>query len=166
MTVDVSLRSARPEDLAPLCELYCRSVRCNPDGFIQDLSFHGCLIEKCREWRSGGGDLVVARHGGEVVGLCGLAPCGAACAELCKLHVSGHMQGHGVGRQLAEHVIAEAAGRFREIELHVTASQQAAIGLYRRLGFRETHRSVYRTIVFGVEAAFDTIYMRLPLHEG
>jgi ribosomal protein S18 acetylase RimI-like enzyme len=53
---------------------------------------------------------------------------------------------------------AREAG-FSEIELHVTATQTAAIALYRLLGFRETGRNLFTASVFGELVSFDTIYM-------
>lgn len=164
MNAAVEIRSAQQADFEPLCELYCHSVRCNPHGFIQDLAFHGCLREKVKRWREAGGDMLVARLDGEIAGLGGLAPHSLRRAELCKLHVGSGHQGRGIGRLLASSLIAHAENNgFSEIELHVTASQHAALSLYRKLGFQETRRAMYRTVVFNAEAAFDTIYMQMQL---
>src|SRR5262249_35075598 len=74
MIAGVIIRSAAREDFEPLSALYQRSVRSNPDGFVQDLSFHGCLTCKAREWCLRGGGLYVAIAGGAVIGLGALAP--------------------------------------------------------------------------------------------
>jgi ribosomal protein S18 acetylase RimI-like enzyme len=160
----VKLRSAGPSDFEPLYELYRNSVKCNPRGFIQDLAFHGCLIEKMLGWRRAGGDLLVATDGDKVVGLGGLAPQNARSAELCKLHVDPRWQGRGIGRRIAIELIECARGvGFSEVELHVTATQSAAIALYRSLGFREMDRKFFTTTVLGATASFDTIYMAFAL---
>jgi ribosomal protein S18 acetylase RimI-like enzyme len=164
---DVTIRSAEAGDFEGLFELYCHSVKCNPEGFIQDLAFHGSIIQKGQQWREAGGDLLVAILNGKVAGLGGLAPQNARCAELCKLHVDPAWQGRGIGRHLALALMQHACDAgFAEVELHVTATQTAALALYRSLGFRETGRKIFTTMVFGAAAAFDTIYMKRPLGTG
>lgn len=160
----VAIRSARANDFDQLCELYRRSVRCNPHGFIQDLAFHGCLAEKISTCRKAGGDFLVAVTRDKVVGLGALAPQAARSAELCKLHVDRRWQRRGIGRLIAIDLVEHAhRGGFSEVELHVTATQTAAITLYCSLGFRETRRELFTTVVFGASVSFDTIYMTLGL---
>jgi ribosomal protein S18 acetylase RimI-like enzyme len=164
MTIAVIIRSAAAEDFDPLCDLYCRSIKCNPNGFVQDLAFHGCLIQRTKEWREAGGDMLVACVNGKLAGLGGLAPQDGLRAELCKLHVDPECQGRGIGRLLATELISLAAkAGFPEVVLHVTATQTAAITLYRCLGFRETGREEFKAGVFGVPVSFDTIYMSLAV---
>jgi len=167
MMTDVTIRSATPKDFQSLSEVYERSIKSNPHGFIQDLSFHGCLIKKIKLWRMGGGDVLVAAFGAKVVGLGALAPQNERGAELCKLHVDRECQGRGIGRLIATDLIecARKSG-FSHVELHVTATQKAAIRLYRRLSFRETGRKLFKATVFGAEALFDTIYMSLTLADS
>ena len=164
MKVGVTIRSADPNDFEALCGLYRDSIKCNPRGFIQDLTFHGCLMEKIPVWRRGGGDCLIASLGNKLVGLGGLAPQNQRSAELCKLHVDSEWQGRGVGRLIATELV-ERARRigFSEVELHVTATQTVAIALYWSLGFQEMRRKIFTTTVFGAPASFDTIYMNLTL---
>jgi ribosomal protein S18 acetylase RimI-like enzyme len=160
MTSGIKIRSADWEDFGPVCDLYGQSVKSNPKGFIQDLTFHGCLIQKMQHWREIGGDMLVAIAGGGLVGFGALAPEEGGRAELCKLHVDSKWQGQGIGRLLATGLISHACkAGFSAIELHVTATQTAAIALYRHLGFRETGRKLFTTSVFGEPVLFDTIYM-------
>jgi ribosomal protein S18 acetylase RimI-like enzyme len=156
----VAICSAGANDFDQICELYRRSIGRNPHGFIQDLTFHGCLTEKISTWRKAGGDFLVAIGRDKVVGIGGLAPQTARSAELCKLHVDPRWQRRGIGRLIAIELVESArrAG-FSEIELHVTVTQAAAVALYRRLGFRETSRKLFTTVVFGAVVSFDTIYM-------
>jgi N-acetylglutamate synthase-like GNAT family acetyltransferase len=90
-----------------------------------------------------------------VVGVGGLAPQNARSAELCKLHVDPGWQRQGVGRLIAIELVERArrAG-FREVELHVTATQTAAIALYCSLGFREMSRKLFTTVVFWCSSVF------------
>jgi len=164
MTAGIAIRPAGPNDFEPLGELYRHSIQRNPRGFIQDLTFHGCLIEDILTWRRTGGDFLVASSGDKLVGLGGLAPQNPRLAELCKLHVDSEWQGRGIGRRIAIELV-ECARRvdFSEVELHVTATQKAAIALYWSLGFRETDRKLFTATVFGALTSFDTIYMNLAL---
>jgi GNAT superfamily N-acetyltransferase len=164
MNTSIIIRPAQEEDYKPLCALYCESVRCNRDGFIQDLAFHGCLITKMLLWREKGGDMLIAREGGEVIGMGALAPDDDGLIELCKLHVDASRQGRGIGRLMVQRLIALAAERgFPAMKLHVTKTQSAAIGLYRSLGFRHTHEELFETVVFDKPATFPTAHMRLAL---
>lgn len=165
MVTKIEVRSAVEADFNPLCALYCNSVKCNPQGFIQDLNFHGCMIAKTRAWRAGGGDTLVALGDGRVVGMGALAPSGSGKAELCKLHVDEALQGKGIGKLLCKHLITRAAALgFSEVELHVTVTQKAALRLYERLGFRPVKQEIFTTTVFGERTTFDTLFMHLPLH--
>lgn len=152
------------DDHAPVCELYCKSVKCNLSGFIQDIDFHGCLVSRTRKWREKGGDLLVGHIDDAVVSLGALAPHSEAVVELCKLHVDPLWQGHGFGRQMTERLISLARMRgFSETVLHVTVTQNAAINLYRSLGFEPVKQVMFQTSVFGKPVAFDTLHMRLAL---
>jgi ribosomal protein S18 acetylase RimI-like enzyme len=164
MTGDIAIRSAEEADFVPLCQLYCKSVRCNPNGFIQDLNYHGCLIAKTRSWRDAGGDMMVGIHDGRVIALGGLAPHDRTHVELCKLHVDEAMQGRGLGRRMTEHLIDLAHQRgFTEVILHVTTTQKAAIRLYHSIGFEPVKREVFETTVLDEHVAYDTLHMRLPI---
>lgn len=164
MSGDMVIRPVTSEDFDVVRSLYRRSIKSNQNGFIQDLSFHGCIIQKMQNWREAGGDLLVAVIDGSIAGFGGLAPQERGRVELCKLHVDSRWQRRGIGRLLATRLISHAwkAG-FSEIELHVTATQTAAIALYRLLGFRETRRSLFTTRVFGEPVSFDTIHMSIAI---
>jgi ribosomal protein S18 acetylase RimI-like enzyme len=164
MTGDILIRSAEDADFAPLCALYCESVRCNPAGFIQDLDYHGCLIAKTRAWREAGGDMLVGVHDRQVVALGGLAPHSDTHVELCKLHVNEAMQGRGLGRLMTEHLIDLAHQRgFSEVILHVTTTQTAAVCLYQSIGFQPVKQEVFETTILDERVAYDTLHMRLPI---
>jgi ribosomal protein S18 acetylase RimI-like enzyme len=165
MSHDIIIRPATDEDFAPLCALYCQSVKCNPNGFIQDLNYHGCLIAKTREWRKGGGDMLVAHEGDTLIAMGGLAPEASGGLELCKLHVDAAWQGRGLGRLLTVRLIALAETRgFTDVKLHVTITQEPAINLYRSMGFMPVKKEIFQTTVFGEPATFDTLHMYLPIH--
>jgi GNAT superfamily N-acetyltransferase len=164
MSSGIIIRSAAEEDFDLIRDLYDRSIRSNPKGFIQDLTFHGCLIQKMQHWRDAGGDLLVAIAGGGLAGFGGLSPEVGGRVELCKLHVDSKWQRRGIGRLLATGLIRHACeAGFSKIVLHVTSTQTAAIALYQDLGFCEIGQKLFTVSVFGEPALFNTIYMSLGI---
>jgi ribosomal protein S18 acetylase RimI-like enzyme len=160
----IAIRPVVRTDYEAIERLYARSVKSNPDGFIQDLSYHGRLTSKVRPWREDGGEFFVANLNGSLAGFGALARRSTVMGELCKLHVGEEFQGRGIGRLLSMALISHARMRgFAEVSLHVTATQSPAVALYRRLGFQETGRELVTIDVFGKSATFDTIYMIYPL---
>ena len=83
-----------------------------------------------------GGAIVFAMLGEEVVGTCALMPDSPDVYELTKMAVTRKHQGLGLGRKLAEAVIAEfkrRGGRTLFLESH--HKLQAALALYGTMGF-------------------------------
>ncbi len=146
--------------------LFARSVRANPEGFIQDLAFHGPIFALLRGFATSGGAAEVLRlHAdGPVIGMGALRATAPGAAELCKLHLDSAFHGLGLGRLLAERLLTRAKhlGR-RRLDLHVTATQRAAISLYLRLGFTVTERRPCPVVVYGKEVVFETLFMSLEL---
>lgn len=159
---------------APPCEsdrpgieaLYARSVRANPEGFIQDLAFHGPIFALLSEFATSGGAAEILRlHAdGPVIGMGALRVTAPGTAELCKLHLDSAFHRLGLGRRLTERLLTQARrlGR-RRIDLHVTATQRAAISLYLRLGFTVTEIRPCPVEVYGKEVVFETLFMSLRM---
>lgn len=164
MSDSVTIRSALEQDFVPLCALYCKSVQCNPKGFIQDLTYHGCLIAMTRDWRRRGGDMLVAYDRDVFVAMGGLSPESGESVELCKLHVDAAWQGLGLGRLMTQRLITLAKQKgFSEMKLHVTTTQCAAVKLYHSIGFQPVKQEWFETEVFGKPASFETLHMSLPI---
>jgi hypothetical protein len=51
MNTDIEISPAESRDFLQIKQLYHLSVRANSEGFIQDLSHHGCIIKQLRQWR-------------------------------------------------------------------------------------------------------------------
>ena len=85
-----------------------------------------------------GGVIVLAMDGEVPVGTGALINEGGGKYELAKMAVTEAYRGRGIGRRVAEHLIA-AARRMgaREVELVSARLLPAATPLYRKLGFRE-----------------------------
>lgn len=88
--------------------------------------------------------VLVAEHAGEITGfavaaaLCAVFP---AEAELESLAVTPALQGRGVGRALLGAALAWASTqRAESLRLEVRASNERAIGMYRKAGFHQTGR--------------------------
>ncbi|MEM9030335.1 MAG: GNAT family N-acetyltransferase [Pseudomonadota bacterium] len=160
MDKELVVRVAQRADAEEIDHLYKHSIRCNKQGFIQDFSFHGSLWKRSREWRAAGGELLVGRISNALAGIGALSPINSRVAEICKLHVSENFQRRGIGEAIVLTLMRLAESHnFKEVQLHVTQSQQSAIRLYQRLGFEDAETVPYKTTVFGVERTFETLYM-------
>lgn len=88
-----------------------------------------------------GGAIFIALMDGEPVGTTAIVRTETGTFELAKMAVSPKARGHGVGRRLGEAAIAEARRRrAKEIYLESNRKLEAAIALYRKLGFVEVDR--------------------------
>lgn len=103
-----------------------------------------------------GGQLFCALRAGEVVGTCAALRLSPRVFELAKLAVAPAVQGHGLGRQLCEHVIrfARDAGA-SVIVLTSHTSLAPAIKLYETLGFQ------HRPLPADVRYLTANVYMEL-----
>lgn len=107
------------------------------------------------------GRLLLALWEGKPAGVIALRPLGEAKEGLCemkRLFVRPAFRGHGIGRILAERVIAEAEEiGYRRMRLDTIAGKmESAIAMYRALGFAET-APYYNTPVG------ETLFMELAL---
>ena len=85
------------------------------------------------------GRLLIARLSGEVAGCVGLRPLEPGVCEMKRLWVEPGFAGHGIGRALAEAVVAAARGiGYERMRLDtIPERMRAAQHLYASFGFRE-----------------------------
>jgi ribosomal protein S18 acetylase RimI-like enzyme len=126
-----------PDDLPVVRELFQEYA----DGLGVSVCFQDFADELAnlpgRYARPAGG-LWLATAGQEVAGCVALRPLGAERAEIKRLFVRPAFRGAGIGRALAEHVLAAAAAaNYRRVCLDTLPSMTSAVALYRRLGFTE-----------------------------
>ena len=119
-----------------------RLIRAYTDWLSVDLCFQGVereLDELPGAYAPPRGRLLLARVGGEVVGCVGLRPLEGDVCEMKRLWVEPGFAGIGLGRALAERVVAEArALRYRAMRLDTLQPRlERAQRLYRSMGFRE-----------------------------
>jgi putative acetyltransferase len=126
-----------PDEVAVLRELFEEYAA----ALGIDLSFQrfaGEVAELPGRYAAPRGALWLAIADGRAVGCVGLRPLGPELCEIKRLYVQPACRGTGLGRRLAETVLAEA-GRigYRRVCLDTLPSMGGAIALYRSLGFME-----------------------------
>ena len=144
------LQARTLEDIADVRRLF----RAYADWLEVDLCFQGFereLAELPGCYAPPAGRLLIARVGGEVVGCVGLRPLEASVCEMKRLWVEPGFAGYGVGRALAEAIVAAARQiGYRRMRLDtIPARMPAAQHLYAALGFREIP-AYYDTPLAGV----------------
>jgi GNAT superfamily N-acetyltransferase len=108
------------------------------DAYFDRAAFQAELAGLPDKYRPPDGDLLLARCDGEVAGCVALRALGDDACEMKRMFVYPRFHGYGVGRALGEAIVDEArrAGH-RVMRLDTSRRQEPALGLYRRLGFRD-----------------------------
>jgi ribosomal protein S18 acetylase RimI-like enzyme len=137
----VEVRRLTPADAALFRDIRLEGLRLEPDAFgstfetesIQPLSFFADRLASAAVFGAFGG--------AELLGIAGFAlqsgPKHAHKGLLWGMYVRPAARGNGVGRRLAEAVLAHASGHVEILQLRVISDNLAAHRLYRALGFEE-----------------------------
>jgi ribosomal protein S18 acetylase RimI-like enzyme len=124
---------AQANDLSVVRELiteYAGSL--GVDLSFQDLDHELATLDEFYEL------ILIARDVEVAAGCVALRRIDDATCEMKRLSVRPTFRGHNLGRRLAEHIIGEARRRgYRRMRLDTLPMMEAAIPLYRSLGFIE-----------------------------
>jgi len=127
-----------PDDVAACRDLFLEYQR----GLGVSLCFQGFDAELAAlpgDYAPPRGRLVLALAGGRPAGCVALRPLFHRDAEMKRLFVRPPHRGSGLGRVLADHVIAQArALGYDTLKLDTLPQMKAAQRMYEKLGFRDT----------------------------
>jgi ribosomal protein S18 acetylase RimI-like enzyme len=128
-----------PGDLAVVAELF-RAYAASLPVTLDYQDFASELAALPGKYAAPDGDLLLARsEDGVPLGCVGLRPLGPGACEMKRLYLVPAARGLGLGRALAEAVIAAARARgYAELRLDTLPTMTTAQRLYRELGFEET----------------------------
>lgn len=131
-----TIAAAEARDIGEIADLF----RAYEAHIGVDLSYQGFADELATlpgKYAPPRGQLLIARNAaGAAIGCVALRPIDARCCEMKRLFVAAQGRGLGLGRALAEAVIAQAAELgYAELRLDTLPTMHEAIALYRKLGF-------------------------------
>lgn len=156
MPAACQIRSASPEEMDLVRELFREyQVGLNVDLCFQ--SFDEELAGLPGRYAPPQGAILLAEEEGVIHGVVAMRALDPFTAEMKRLYVRPSAQGKGLGRALAEAIIASARRRgYSRLRLDTLPSMSSAIALYRRLGFVEIEP-------YTVNPIAGTLYLELPL---
>jgi putative acetyltransferase len=134
----VVLQAESPTQIAQVRDLFLE--------YAQSLGFSLCFQSFDKELAGLPGDyappdgrLLLAQYEGQLVGCVALHKLEAGVCEMKRLYLRPQFRGKGLGRMLAERIIAEARGvGYDRIRLDtVEPVMKDAVAMYRKLGFGE-----------------------------
>ncbi len=134
-TVRLASVPADLDDVRALFREYADEIRV-------DLHFQGFEGERAGlpgAYGPPGGRLILALAGDRAAGCVALRSLGEGTCEMKRMYVRPEFRGRGLGRSLAERILAEAqALGYARMRLDSIETMSAAVALYRSLGFVET----------------------------
>lgn len=144
------------------------TVRALFNAYAAELDFDLCFQDFDAElatlpgaYAAPAGCVLVARDGAVPAGCVALRPWKADACEMKRLYLCPAYRNRGLGRRLAEAILAAAIARgYRRMLLDTVPQMAAAIALYRSLGFHET--SPYRENPIPGALYFERIFATDP----
>ena len=151
----MEIRSAQfPEDLDQLLKIWREYIA----SANADLGYQGNELEFADlpgKYARPKGDILLAFHDGELMGVIAMRPFNAEICEMKRLYVRPAARGLSLGEKLVEQLIerARSAG-YQEMRLDVLAEFDRAQSLYAKFGFADaepiTHNPVPGTRFLGL----------------
>jgi len=130
---EIIAAATTPEDVAAVKDLFLEYAA----WLGEDLCFQG-FDEEMETFPKIYCHLLLARADGEIAGAIGLKDLGDGICEMKRLFVRDAFKATGLGRRLSERLIEDAkALGFRAMRLDTLPRLEAAVALYRKLGFKE-----------------------------
>ncbi len=131
-------QAAAPEQIIAIRELfleYAKSLKFS----LCFQSFEKELAQLPGDYAPPAGRLLLAADGSQLAGCVALHKLESEVCEMKRLYVRPQFRGKGLGRVLAERVVADAREiGYKRLRLDtVEPMMQGAVALYRKLGFRE-----------------------------
>jgi len=131
-TVSITAATS-PEDVAAVKALFIEYM----DWLGYDLNFQG-VDKELETFPEVYCHMLLARVDGAAAGAIALKDLGDGICEMKRLYVPDSFQGTGLGRRLSEQLIKDAKGMgFEKMRLDTLPRLEAAVGIYRKLGFEE-----------------------------
>jgi putative acetyltransferase len=132
------LQAKSPEQISAVRELFLEYAK-SLNFSLCFQSFEKELAELPGEYTPPDGRLLLATHSSQLAGCVALHKLGNDICEMKRLYVRPEFRGKGLGRVLAERLVADAREiGYKRLRLDtVEPVMRNAVGLYRKLGFRE-----------------------------
>ena len=152
----IAIKPARiPQDLDIVRTLFREYV----GGLGVDLAYQGFeeeLIALPGKYAVPTGQILLAWRGDEALGCVAVRPLAGSDCEMKRLYVRPAARGEQLGRRLGEAICGAAreAG-YARMCLDTLATMQAALGLYRSLGFHEIEAYIYNPLEGAIYMARD-----------
>jgi len=110
------------------------------DSLVFDLEFQDFKSELESlpgEYSEPNGCLIIACFGGEIAGCAALRRISEGVCEMKRMYVKPEFRRKGIGRELAGAIIRKAREQgYKRMRLDTVPTMRAAVGLYRKLGFK------------------------------
>ncbi|MFV0627258.1 MAG: GNAT family N-acetyltransferase [Alphaproteobacteria bacterium] len=154
------VREIAQEDLLSLEGLYIKSIRANEKGFIQDLSRSKNIKDFVIDTQVEGGNFMGIFLNKNLIGFGGYVNEGSHKLQICKLHLQIEYQGLGLGKLLFSALESDAKYKgFKDFTLHVTDTQENAVAMYQKLGYKIEDKKNYEIEINGKICRYPTLYM-------
>ena len=166
----VSIRPARPADIAAITRIYAHAVRHGTASFELESPQEAEMARRQDALLAGGFPYLTAENDGEVLGYAYAGPYRARPAYRFtvedSVYIAPQAQRRGLGRALLQALIVESEARdYRQmIAIIGDSAQHASIALHAALGFRLI--GTFQAVGFKFGGWLDTVLMQRPLGRG